>query len=185
MTIYHVIDVETTDLDGEVISVCIARYELETRKVIHQFVNHYLPLVEPSEQARAVNGFSVEAWMSKGARPFTHFSAEAIAPWLSDCETWVGSNPTFDRERLRYMFDRVRVPFPPDQPGKRVYMRDIASLAWPLEITGKVKRASLGALSTYYGLSKQPHTAEGDVAQTIQVLELTLSLAWEGFKVAP
>jgi DNA polymerase III epsilon subunit-like protein len=169
----HFIDCETSGVteDDEVISVAIATWDDGAVDV--RYHKHFFCQGTITPEAQKVNGYDSELWWKKkNAQNWYASYANEVASALGDLRIWGGSNPDFDRRMLRATFRRVRVAWP--HIGHRNC--DVASLAVPLLVCGKIEHTGLGALMQYFGLGAQTHTALEDVQATIQVWERLLDL---------
>lgn len=82
-----------------------------------------------------------------------------------------GSNPAFDVARVNWELKRSGHP-----PLPYIRRVDTSSLGVYLFFQGLIQGTGLGALTAYFGIEHEAHTAMGDVMATIAVLECFIDL---------
>jgi DNA polymerase-3 subunit epsilon len=172
------IDVETTGLDPnkhEIIEMAAVRSWLDgtlagaamfsTR--VH-FSGHCTP------GAQAVNGYTPDEWLKAIALP------DALSQLTHEMtgRRFAGQNPKFDEGFLRAAFARCDMPWP---RMKSYHVLDLASLAWPLYLRGRVPGLGLDALCKGLGVEPEakPHSALNGALKALEVYRtLGLTEAW-------
>ena len=154
------VDTETTDLEegldkGELLEVAIIREELSPpytqRGVITDiWVKKILPkhIETASPAALRVNGYTPEKWAD--AVPFESVADELVAKLKN--ATWVGHNPTFDRD---FILDSLkRIGKEPKIQRRLIDTTTVAYMAWGLD--GELK-LSMDSLREFLGLTRDSH----------------------------
>lgn len=152
------VDTETTDLEegtdkGELLEVAIIREELSPpytqRGVITDiWVKKILPkhIETASADALRVNGYTPEKWAD--AVPLESVADELVSKLKN--ATWVGHNPTFDRD---FILDSLkRLGKDPKIQRRLIDTTTTAYVAWGLD--GELK-LSLDNLRDHLGISKE------------------------------
>ncbi|MGC5627318.1 exonuclease domain-containing protein [Georgenia sp. Z1344] len=133
------------------------------------------PGIEIPEQATAVHGITTEYAREHGAPPAQVLDevAQVIAGALGSGAVLVAFNATYDLSILRAELVRHGLATLEDRLG-----RDVSPVVDPLVVDRKVERfrkgkKTLEAMGEAYGVAANDaaHTADGDVAHTLAVLE--------------
>lgn len=174
MTLIHFVDCETTGLEDtdEILECCIATWNDGAFNVV--FHEEFRPLGSVTPEAAAVNGYTPDR-----AACFSPLDAAAcgrIAAALQGLELWAGSNPGFDKRFLQNAFRRARVAWP--KIGHRNV--DIASMAVPLLVSGRIQKTGLANLIHFFGLGAQKHRALQDVIDSVNVFQKLLEASCVG-----
>jgi DNA polymerase III epsilon subunit-like protein len=129
------------------------------------------------KRAAEVNGFTPEAWATRGAKPMHVTDLMDLNQFLHGHrpDYWGGANTKFDLDFTRATFQRARLPM--FDMCHRTY--DVQSDALKFQLAGLIKSVSLKALCEFFGVAQPAaHTAQGDVESTIGVFEALIRRQW-------
>lgn len=170
------VDIESTGLhphEGhEIIEVAMVRIcpkTLEERGRLHEYI---LPHVPPSSDVATINGYNEEEWRQNGAQHLTVNHLKSMSKLMTGA-TLAGQNPGFDKSFLEPVFKTFL-----EQPWPKMdyHLLDVASLAWPLFVSGHIQGVGLKHTRKLFGLTGREHRALSDVLDTITVYKNTVSL---------
>jgi DNA polymerase III epsilon subunit-like protein len=173
------VDTETTDLEegldkGELLEVAIIREEIappytQRGVITDTWVRKILPkhIETASVEALRVNGYTPEKWAD--AVPFETVADELVAKLKN--ATWVGHNPTFDRD---FILDSLkRIGKDPKIQRRLIDTTTMAYVAWGLD--GELK-LGLDNLRGHLDISKVgAHGAHKDALDCREVFYRALS----------
>lgn len=172
--VLHFLDTEDTDLDEtpeqaakvEIIEYAVVRWtDGNAQPLCHEYVMPRQRACAP--KAKAVNGFTVEAWAERKAHVFADVNACQLTEALENAFI-AGSNPDFDKRMVQRECLRMAKPAPKWSHRSL----NTASLGMPLWMLGEVQSCGLQALGAYFGCeAEQSHTALGDCYRAITVWE--------------
>lgn len=163
------IDFETSGLDPrqhEIIEAAAVRTDANCtiEKGSFELRCHMKHPERASPEALKVNGYNEKDW--RDAVDIRVVCA-ALVQLLGGYEEtmWIGQNPHFDKSHADETFIREKIEMPNIK-----YLLDLASMAWPLCVAGKLERIGLDAQCAYYNVSNEgSHRAMADVRRSIEV----------------
>ncbi len=155
------LDVETTGLDHNRHEICSMAFSPLDGPMTYFRVSCNYPL-RADDKALEINGFSREGlrdgYLSRSVREaLERYHGYTLAGWN------IGFDIRFLMNLQQRVFSSGTLPF-------HYRPLDVASLAWPLLLGGKVKSLGLNSVCDYFGVSNEgAHDAAADVRRTIEV----------------
>lgn len=131
------------------------------------------PDLPVGDKAAEVSGYSPEAWVDapdirEGLAMFTDWASLEVRS-SPVRPMWTGCNPLFDLKFYNSDCDRLDIQ---KISGLSYRVIDVQSMCFPLLLSGEISSLKLEALRTWAGRTgKQTHTADGDVEDTVAVIQ--------------
>jgi len=163
------IDCETSGLDPEkheILELAIVRVDPKTIEQKDVYHKYFVPVRDVSPKIRAINGYDEERWRECNAEGIQPKHLDRIRTILTGA-TPAGQNPSFDLGFLKQAFNIYSSCT--QWPEMDYHVLDIASLAWPLFVSGLTEGVGLRHTRKYFGLTGEQHRALSDVLDTIEV----------------